>query len=187
MRWPSLFADLEAQLEAADAAELAGEVAERVRTEQARVSTADRLAAATGCAVTVTVPGVDRLHGRLDDAGPDWLLLSEDGGRSALVPLAAVLAVSGVPRSGPAPDQGPAATQVRRALDLRRALRGLARDRAGVAVWLRDGSALAGTVDRVGADHLDLAEHPPGEARRPGAVRTVRLVPLTAVSVVRSA
>ena len=113
--------------------------------------------------------------------------LSEDGGRSALVPLAAVLAVSGVPRSGPAPEQGPAAAQVRRALDLRRALRGLARDRAGVAVWLRDGSALAGTVDRVGADHLDLAEHPPGEARRPGAVRTVRLVPLTAVSVVRSA
>lgn len=186
MRWQSLFADLEAQLEAAASAELSAEVAERVRTEHARVRTADRLAAAHGCVVTVSVPGLDRLHGRLADAGEDWLLLDEDGGRAALVPLAAVLAVAGLPRSAAVPDDSPAATRVRRALDLRRALRGLARDRAGVAVWLRDGSVLAGTVDRVGADHLELAEHAPGEARRSAAVRSVRLVPLAAVSAVRS-
>jgi hypothetical protein len=183
MRWQALFGDLEAQLEAASAAELAGEVAERTRIEAGRVGLGDRLAGALGGSVVVAVPGHGPLRGRLTDTGADWLLLEDDTRREALVPFAAVLSVSGLSRAAGTPQEP---SRVARALDLRRALRGLVRDRAGVALGLRDGTTVTGTLDRVGTDHVDLAEHPPGEARRAAAVRGVRLVPLTALVVVRS-
>ena len=94
----------------------------------------------------------------------------------------AVLGVTGVGARTAAPDDGPVAKR----LDLRWALRGLARDRTSVALGLVDGSLVTGTLDRVAADHLDLAEHGLGEARRASAVRQVRLVPLAAIACVRS-
>lgn len=182
MRWRELFDDLEGQYDAARAAELVGEVAERTRREVALLLLADRLRAAEGAALAVTVPGAGVLRGRLLDAGVDWLLLDEGGGREALVPLQAVLGVTGAGARTAAPDEGPVAKR----LDLRWALRGLARSRAGVSLGLTDGSVVTGTLDRVAGDHLDLAEHGPGEARRQGAVRQVRLVPLPALALIRS-
>jgi hypothetical protein len=189
MRWQSLFDDLEAQLGAAEAAELAGEIADRYRTELARVRVADRFAAAAGAPVALAVPGAGLVRGSVVDAGEDWVLLAEGAGREALVPLRAVLSASGVPPAAaePAADPGDARRRVAKALDLRWALRGLARDRATVAAVLVDGTVLSGTLDRVAADHVDLALHAPGELRRAGAVRDVRLVPLGAVALVRSA
>lgn len=182
MRWRGLFDDLEAQFEAAQAGELVGEVAERTRRETALIRLVDRLRAAEGACVTLTLPGAGVLRGCLLDAGADWLLVEEPGGREVLVPLAAVLGVTGLGPRTAAPDESPVAKR----LDLRWALRGLARSRTGVALGLLDGSLVTGTLDRVGADHLDLAEHGPGEARRAGAVRSVRLVPLSALALVRS-
>lgn len=182
MRWRQLFEDLEAQLEAAEAAEMAGEVAERTRRETALLRLVDRLRPAEGVGVTVAVPGAGVVRGRVLDAGCDWLLLDEGAGRELLVPLAAVLGVSGLGSASAAPDDGPVAKR----LDLRWALRGLARSRTGLALGLVDGSLVTGTLDRVGADHVDLAEHAPGEARRAPAVRQVRLVPLAAIALVRS-
>jgi hypothetical protein len=183
VRWQALFDDLEAQLDAAQAAELQGEVRERARIEQGKVRAADRLSAATGSPLAVHLPGAGTVRGTLRDVGVDWLLLDEQPGREALVPLAAVLSVSGLPRGAAPPEDG----VVGRSLDLRWALRGLVRDRAGVTLVLRDGTTVPGTLDRVGADHVDLAEHAPGEVRRAGAVRGVRLVPLAALALVRSA
>ena len=183
MRWQGLFDDLEAQFEAAEAAELAGEVAERTRRETALLRLWDRLQPAVGSALTVQVPGAGPLRGRLLDCGVDWLLMEEGGGRELLVPLAGVLGVHGLGMRAASPD---AEDAVAKKLDLRWALRGLARSRTGVALGLVDGSLVTGTLDRVGADHLDLAEHGLGEARRAAAVRQVRLVPLPAVAVVRS-
>jgi hypothetical protein len=183
MRWEELFADLDGQLDAAEAAALAGEVADRTRREAALLGLADRLRPSVGAVLAVVCTGTGLLHGRLLDVGTDWLLLEEDGGRELLVRTAAVLGITG---AGARSDVPGGEGDVGRRLDLRWALRGLARSRAGVQVLLVDGTVLAGTLDRVGADHLDLAEHPAGEARRASAVRQVRLLPLTALSAVRS-
>ena len=183
MRWEDLFADLEAQLEAADAAELAGEVTDRTRQEQGLLRLVDRLRPCVGATLAVTCTGAGTVHGRLLDVGTDWLLLEEAAQRELLLSSAAVLGVSGV---GARSDVPGAEGEVVRRLDLRWALRGLARNRAGVQVVLLDGTVLAGTFDRVGADHADLAEHAPGEARRALAVRQVRVLSLTGISVVCS-
>ncbi len=182
MRWEALFGDLDAQFDQADAAELAGEVADRTRRELARVRLVDRLRAVTGRDVSVAVLGGGTLAGRLVDVGPDWVLLTESRGRDALVPLAAVVGLTGM--GSRAADPGSEGLVVRR-LALGHALRAVARDRAPVSCVLVDGSTLTGTIDRVGADFIDVAEHPPGEPRRPAAVRAVRSVPLAALAVVR--
>lgn len=183
MRWEELFADLDGQLAAAQAAELAAEVADRTRREVGQLRLVDRLRPAVGASVSMQAAGLGTTRGRLLDAGPDWLLIQEDGGGELLLPAASLLSVTGV--GGRAEVPGSEGEVVRR-LDLRWALKGLVRSRSGVQVVLVDGSVLGGTLDRVGADHVDLAEHAAGEARRAGAVRQVRLVPLVAVGAVRS-
>ena len=184
MRWDELFSDLAGQLSAAEAAERAAEVADRTRAEAGQLRLVDRLRPAVAAPVTAHVRAAGVVRGTLLDVGSDWLLVEEAGAREVLVPLAALLAVSGA--GGPSAVPG-AEGEVARRLDLRWALRGLTRSRSGVHVVLVDGSVLTGTLDRVGADHVDLAEHAPGEPRRAGAVRQVRLVPIAALAAVRRA
>jgi hypothetical protein len=71
-------------------------------------------------------------------------------------------------------------------LDVGHVLRMIARDRVGVTVLLRDGSRLAGTIDRVGADFLDLAEHLVGEPRRARQVSGLRMVAFAGLAAVRA-
>lgn len=182
LRWARLFADLEAQLLAEDAADLASEVASRTRHEVGQLSLADRLRAAIGHPVRVTCAGVGELAGQLRDVGTGWLLLDEGLGREVLVNLATVAAVQGVGQSSTAAVD----TAVTRRLDLRYAVRGLARDRCPLQVLLTSGEVLGGTFDRVGSDFAELAEHLSGELRRPGEVRAVRVVSLAAVAAVRT-
>jgi hypothetical protein len=180
MRWERLFDDVEAQLEAADRAELAGEVADRTRRELARLRLVDRLRASLGAELRIRIEGAGPISGRLRRAGEGWLLLASDSGPPAFVLQAAVLTVDGLPAAAVEPgSEGPVLSR----LDVGYALRAVARDRSPVAVVLRDGTRLDGTLDRVGADFADLALHPAGEARREAAVRSVRAVPFNAMAV----
>jgi hypothetical protein len=118
----------------------------------------------------------------LREVGPDWLLLAEQVGSEVLVPLAAVGAIHGL---GAHSAQPGSEGKVGARLDLRYALRRLARDRAPLGATLAHGGVLTGTLDRVGADFVELAEHAPDERRRAGAVRRVSTIPITALVLLR--
>ena len=182
VRWDALFADLEAQAEDDQTAELAAEVADRTRIETAALHLVDRLRASRGHGLVVATAGAS-VRGVLRTVGPDWLLVEAEPNRQAVVRLAAVLGVTGLGSRSSAPSsEGRVAAR----LALGSALRAVARDRAAVTITLIDASTVSGTLDRVGADFVELAEHPIGEARRRGAVTAVRLVPLRALAIVSS-
>lgn len=182
MDWDAAWFELAAAAEEAERAELAAEVSDRTRAEFARVRLVDRLRAGVDRPVTVFLTGAGLLSGRLRDAGPDWLLLDESGGRAALVPLGAVLGVQGLGAHTAVPG---VAGQLAERLRLTYLLRRLARDRMPVTVVLVDGSVVTGTLDRTGTDFVELAEHPAGEPRRTRSVAGVRVVPHPAIAVVR--
>lgn len=176
MHWESLFDDLEAQVEAADQAELDAELRDRARAEQARLRTVDRLRAAVGSELDLRLRGGFRERGRLLRVGPDWLLLAPEDGRETVVPAAGVLVIGGLGRGAVEPgSEGALAAR----LDLRHVLRGIARDRSRVVLGLDGGALLSGVLLRVGADHLDVGER----VRAPEP----QVVPLHGVSVVRRA
>ena len=182
MRWEGLFADLEGQVESAEALELAAEVADRTRRERGRIRLVDRLRPSLNRPLQVTVAGAGHLAGQLTAVGADWLLLEEESGREALVPVAHLLRVQGL---GTRAEEPGSEGRVAARLDLRSALRGLVRDRSSVHVVLRDGSDLSGTLDRVGLDHCELAMHAIGESRRSRSVRSLDVVPVAALACVR--
>jgi hypothetical protein len=182
MRWDALFADMSAQLAAGEAAEQQAEIADRSRREIAALDLLARCTAHLGARLRIGVCGVGPLDGWLSDIAAQWLLLEEFPGRQSLVPMQAVLWIEGLGRAAARADPG-----VSRRLGLGPALRTLAGRRVPVSVHLSDGSHFTGTLDRVGADHVDLAEHPTDLARRAADVRTVRTLPMSAVTLVRPA
>ncbi len=180
MRWEGLFDDLDAQWEAEERRDRDAEVADRTRRERAGITLQSRLAAHRGRTLRLTVRAGGRVEGEITDLGDDWVLLATGAGRrEALVPLPSVTSVTGL---------GAGAVQERtaRRFGLGYALRALSRDRAVVRVIDVDGSVVVGTIDAVGADSLDLAEHPAELPRRATNVLAVRTIPLAAVALVES-
>lgn len=182
MRWDDLFDDLQSQAAELQRLELEGEVEDRIRAEVGQIRLVDRLRAATGGSVTLRCDGGTLVTGRLDRVGPDWLLVAEDTTREAAVCLASVASVSGLGRLSMTPDS---VTAVEARLGLRYLFRGIARDRSAVRIHLTDGHVLDATIDRVGADFIEVAEHAPGELRRRDEVRRVSAVAMAAIAVVR--
>jgi hypothetical protein len=182
MRWDALFTDLEAQIDVLAAAERDAEIADRTRSEVGRLRLTDRLRAAVGSQLRIACRGDLTLTGRLDRVHPEWLLLAEAAGREALLATREVLSVAGLSRFSAAPE-GMSAVDARFGLQL--ALRGIVRDRSPARLYLTDGTAVDGTLDRVGADFVEIAVHPLGEPRRRSAVSQTLLVATAAIVALR--
>jgi len=180
VRWEQLFEDLEAFAEATERQAFDADVADRGRAERASLALTDRLRGHLEAELGFRLLGGERVRGRLLDLGADWALV-DDGG-PVVLPLAAVSAVEGLSRLA-----APTTQALPRTVRVTVVLRRLGRDRAPVRITLLDGAVLTGTIDRVGADHLDLAQHAPDEVRRAGAVRGVAVVRLAALAHVRAA
>ncbi len=191
MRWERLFDDLEAQLGADDVRELSAEVADRTRRERAQLGLFERLTAVLdGPVLELRVAGVGLVRGVVTGCGPEWVLVDQRGDqplsvvrdgapdRPVLVAVAAVRAVSGL--SGAAPSGA-----VARGFGLGAALRAVSRDRAVVDVVDVDGTLVTGTLDAVGQDLVEVAEHPGDLPRRSENVVRVVAVPFTALAAVR--
>ncbi|MFC7402036.1 hypothetical protein [Citricoccus sp. GCM10030269] len=182
MRWDGLFADLEAQLAQSQWQVTEAEAAEMTRGEWAGISLEDRLRGARGARVAVHLEGGERLDMTLSTVGSNWFG-GTDGNGSLVVNSASVMTVEGQLAS-----TQPEHSVGRRNLGVGSLYRSLSRARAGVVVWGRDGRVLGeGTIDRVGADHFDVAVHPRDEQRRHRNIRGVKTVPFNAVRLVRSA
>lgn len=178
-RWERLFADLDAALVAEERRERDLEIADRTRRERAKVTLVARLGAHRDQPIEFRLVAGIRVHGLLTDVGADWVVVSPARGRAALVPLACVVTIGGLgPRSAP---EGMA-----RRFGLGYALREISRDRAGVQILDIAGSSSDGTIDVVGADFVDLAEHPRDEARRAGNIRSIRTLPFSGIACVYS-
>lgn len=181
MRWESLFDDLEGQAAALATAERAAEVDERTRVEVGSLTLADRLRGSLDRAVALRLTDGSTCRGELLRVGSEWLLVADETARETVVVQRHITAVRGVSREA---TPAAAAGLVESRLSLRHVLRGIARDRSPVRVAHLGGGAVDGTIDRVGADFLELAAHPPGEPRRHGAVREIELLPLATIATV---
>ena len=181
MRWDRLFDDLQAQLDSDGQRELHLEVSDRTRRERAQVGLHERLIAHRGRGVELRLLTGVIVSGTVADAGSDWLLVHDRGERGSLIPFAAIVAINGL---GVRAAAGPAVAMAKR-FGLGYALRGLSRDRSVVSLADIGGSVTTGTVDAVGADALDLSEHPTDVARRAENIVARRVIPFTAIVVVR--
>ncbi|WP_030150000.1 hypothetical protein [Oerskovia turbata] len=168
MRWDLLFADLEAQLDAADVQAEAHVLGDLTRAEQATISLADRLRGSIGGhPVGVRLVDGSHLTGQVRTVAADWFLL-EDGKRRHVVPLLATTVFDGLTAHAvPAPS----GTGAGRGLPT--LLRALMRDRAVVRVRTLAGE-VDGRVARVGKDHLDVMD-------TAGGTRSSRVVPFAAL------
>ncbi|WP_186816528.1 hypothetical protein [Cellulomonas aerilata] len=178
MRWEALFADMEGQVDAANTADLLAGVPDLTRAERATVTLAGRLRAAGSAEVVLRVRSGELVSGSVVDVADQWVLLGDEV-RRALVPSASVVGARGLERAS-SPEVG----VVGRRLGLGHALRALARDRAAVRV-VTIGGELAGRLDRVGSDHVDLVAVADGP-RSAGTSPTTWAVPFAAIDVVHS-
>jgi hypothetical protein len=195
VRWDRFFDDLEDQLASEWEAERAALDTEAERLRLSRVLLAERLTLLAGrdggAVATASFDLTDgtALRATVTGVGADWVALAPvDGPVGAVIaPFGGIVAV-GMPHADllrtarPAPPRSPLTER----LTFGFVLRDLVRRRAGVRVQLTTGRMLTGTIDRAGADHLDLALHDPGAPRRSDAVSGYRLVPFTSIAWLRA-
>ena len=196
MRWDNLFDDLEGQLEQELGAEETDLRAEEERLRLGRLTLRDRLlvlsVAAHAAPVRVSLTDGSTLDLSPRTFGRDWISgdVVDHSSRRAqfILPLDAIASLR-LTRAQVSDSLEDTATPenergLSRRLGLAFVLRDLCRRRHAVELVLDDG-LVGGTIDRVGRDHLDLAVHEAGTARRETLVSHYRVVPFSRVLFVR--
>lgn len=195
MRWENLFDDLAGQLEHeldAEDIDLRGEE-ERLRI--GRLTVRDRLVALHDAAAGS--PDY-RLRLQLTDGyrvnivprsiGRDWLMADAVDDRDipdqCIVPFHSIGAITLERDHVESSTRAAPPARLADRLGLTFVLRDLARRRRAVELHTSCG-VVHGTIDRVGRDHLDLAEHATESPRRDSAVTGTRLIPLAQLTWVR--
>jgi len=209
MTLENFFADVEEQLTQELEAEIRDQLADDERQRLARLSLRDRIRLMSGSRRVADSPPVQlrlksgqRLSVSPVTHGRDWfaadILEPADVVGHALVSIAAIAALI------PTPDQlqrslGDPVTSLSRddeeslrppkarltdQIGLPFVLRDLSRRRKPVELHTSQGIC-AGTIDRVGSDHLDLAVHAPDQMRRASGVSEVRIVAISDIALVR--
>jgi hypothetical protein len=186
MRWDLLFDDLASQLDLEQRTEERALALEEERLRLSRMSLRDRLQvlgrATADTGVRLQLRGGLIIVVRPGAFGRDWLsgdLVERAPARSCVLPLASIAAV--MPeraRLGDTAAHGVAdpPSGLADRITLSFVLRDLSRRRTPVTVTTEDGE-LHGTLDRVARDHVDLALHEPGVARRDEHLQGYRILP----------
>jgi len=172
-----VFDELEAEFEAGLRREADQETMAAVRAELGSTVLWEQLARRLGTDM-VAIAGDRVLRGSAVASYPEFLVLRADDGAEHLIPYGPAVSVA-LPAEPPPlrPTPGPAVRRYQLAL----ALRELARRRDPVRVDLGDGTSMDGTIEAVGRDYLEIAEHDPGVAQRRAAVRARRFVGFAAI------
>jgi hypothetical protein len=174
-----VFEELEAEFEAGLRREAEQEATAALRAGLGETVLWEQLARRVG-ARAVARTGTRTFHGVIVASYPEFLALRDDDTEHLLrygpsLSVALPAEASGL-RPTPA---GPA-----RRYQLALALRELARRREPIHLDLVDGDRVDGTIEAVGSDYLEVAEHHLGEARRRAAVKARRFVGFAAVAAV---
>jgi hypothetical protein len=175
-----VFEELEAEFEAGLRREADQETVAALRAGIGETVLWEQLARRTGTQA-VAHAGGRHFRGVVVASYPEFLVLHDGDGSEHLVRYGPATSVA-LPAEPTTLQPAPAGAARRYRLSL--ALRELARRREPVRVELADGGRVDGTIEAVGSDYLEIAEHDPGEARRRRAVKARRFLGLAAIAAV---
>jgi hypothetical protein len=172
-----VFDELEAEFDAGLRREAEQESLAAVRAELGTTVLWEQLARRTGSESAV-LAGAHAFRGTLVASYPEFLVLRATDGAEHLIRHGSAVSIALPAEPSPLRPTPDAAS---RRYQFTLALRELARRREPVRVLLADGSGCDGTIEAVGSDYVEIAEHHLGEARRRGAVRARRFIGFAAV------
>jgi hypothetical protein len=172
-----VFDELEAEFDAGLRREAEQEGLAAVRAELGSTVLWEQLARRIGSEAAVLAGG-RAFRGATIASYPEFLVLRAVDGTEHLIRYGPEISVA-VPAEPPT--LRPTPTAATRRYQFALALRELARRREPVRVELVDGTRCDGTIEAVGSDYLEVAEHDLGEARRRAAVRARRFLGFAAV------
>jgi hypothetical protein len=189
VRWQRLFDDLEEQLSIERAHESRELERESQRLHAARSTLRDRLLAMPADAVIAVDLGNEQLRARVAWVVQDAVVveLVEQRDDIAVVPLASIdgffLADSVAHGVGSRIEASSSPLHDRMTLGF--LVREAARRRMPSRVLLANGRTMTGTIDRAGADHLEIALHDAGQPRRQSTVSGSRTLAFAAIACIR--